>query len=140
MLISTRMYPDDPRLAALGLPRDRDWYRFAARGGLGLPWSVGRAWPRKLDWSAIGTPVDIPHEGSVIELGPPGDEWHAQLWVQHIGDPREEIYLEALWHPEERRTRVALHGLERHPSDAQISTLVRARDWFAPDGRADEPE
>jgi hypothetical protein len=55
--------------------------------------------------------------------------------VQYIGDPREEIYLEALWYPEERRTHIAMHGLERHPTDAQISSLARARDWFAPDGQ-----
>jgi hypothetical protein len=75
-----------------------------------------------------------------LRLGAPGNEWYAQLWMQQIGDPRGAIYLEALWYPEARRTRVALHGLEQNPSDAQISSLVRARDWFAPDGWEGDPE
>ena len=140
MLISTRLSPDDPRLAALGLPDDREWYRFTVRAGLGLPWDVGRPWPRKLDWSAIGTPVDSgAREGAVLELGEPGDEWSAQIWVQYIGDPREAVFLEAGWDPAAGRVRIAMHGLEQHPSDAQISSLGRAREWFAPSEVGEEP-
>lgn len=139
MLRPIRLDPDDPRLAALGVPPDRAWYRLVARGGIDLPWDVGRRWPRKLDWSAIGTPVDTAREGSVALLTPSGETWHLELWAQWIGDPREGIYLEARWHPEERRNRIALHGLETGPSDALISSVARARDLFAPTDRADEP-
>jgi hypothetical protein len=133
-----RLAPDDPRLAALGLPQDREWYRLMARGGIDLPWDVGNKWSRKLDWSAIGTPVDTARAGSVMLLDPSGEPWHLELWSQRIGDPREGLYLEARWYPEERRNRIAMHGLEAKPSDALISSLARARDWFAPIIRTDE--
>ena len=138
MLRPTRLSPDDPRLAMLGLPPDRAWFRFVARGGIDLPWDVGRPWPRRFDWSGIGTLVETAREGSVAFPSAPGEVWHVQLWVQYIGDPREEIYLEARWHPEERRHRIALHGLESGPTDALISSVARARDWFAPADRVDE--
>lgn len=139
MLRPIRLSPDDPRLAALGVPPGRAWYRLVARGGIDLPWDVGGKWPRKFDWSAIGTPADTACAGSVALEVAPGETWHLQLWVQRIGDPREGVYLEARWHPGERRHRIALHGLETGPSDAQISSVARARGWFAPTDRADEP-
>jgi hypothetical protein len=139
MLTPTRLSSDDPRLAELGLPRDREWYRLVARGGTGLPWDVGHPWPRKLDWSGFGTPVDAGSAGSLRFLDADGEAWHLQLWVQRIGDPREEIYLEAWWHPEERRNLISLHGLETNPSDALISSVARARTWFAPLDPVDPP-
>ena len=136
-MFTTKLSSDDPYLALLGLPHDRKWYRFAARSGIGLPWIVGRSWPRKLDWSGVGTPVDSEGDGCVALLAVPGEPRYVQLWVQHIGDPREDIYLEARWYPEEGRNRVALHGLECNPSDALISSVARARDWFAPARQTD---
>jgi hypothetical protein len=136
MLRPTRLDPDDPYLAMLGLPSDREWFRFVARGGIDLPWDIGRPWPRKFDWSGIGTRVETAGEGTTVFPTASDEDWHVQLWVQHIGDPREAVYLEAQWHPEEGRNRIALHGLEADPSDALISSAARARGWFAPIERA----
>lgn len=138
MLRPTRLSPDDSRLAALGLPTDREWYSLVARGGFNLPWQIGSTWPRKLDWSGVGTPVEAASEANVTITTDDGETLHLQLWRQRIGDPRENIFLEARWQPEERRNRIALRGLENRPTDAQISSVARARDWFAPLSQEDE--
>ena len=136
MLIPTSVPAGDARIVALDLPTDREWYGFAARGGFDLPWVAGLKWPKKLDWSGLGTPVDGRHPGSVLLLDVRGAQRHFHLWVQHIGDPREAVYLEARWDPAEQRNHIALRGLESNPSDALVSSVARARDWFLPE-RAD---
>ena len=133
MLFPTKLPEGDPWIVAFGLPSELDWYSFSARGGFDLPWGVGLKWPKKFDWSGIGTPVEGMNRGSVLPLDLDGERWFFHLWVQRIGDPREELYLEARWSPSDGRNLVALHGLESSPSDALVSSVVRARDWFLPE-------